>query len=117
LEDKNKKSVDQFIDNTLGLVEAYLKLFRLEMTIGLAQAITMILLALTIGSLFAFVSFFASISFAYFLTSWLEITLSFSFLIIAGFYIILLILVFRSQRIIRKFIFSVIEKVINHKND
>lgn len=117
MDENNKTSIDRFINNTLGLVESYLKLFRLEMTIGLAQAITMVVIVLTIGSLLAFVGFFASMAFAYSLTEWLEISLPLSFLIITGIYIIILIVVVRSQRLIRKFIFTVLEKVINHKND
>lgn len=111
------KKLEKFIENIVALVEAYLKLFRLEITEGLAHALSIVVVLGFMGMLFAFVGLFASIAFAYFLAAWLAITLPYCLLIVAGFYLILLLLVAQTRNFFRTFIFNILQKIINREND
>ncbi len=117
LEENQQKILEKFLQHTVGLVETYLKLFKLEMTITLAEAVSMIILMLTVGSLLAFTGLFFGLFLAYMLSTWLEIALLWGFLIVAGLYLAGFWLVIGLREQIKQFIFAVIERVMEHKNE
>ncbi len=101
----------------VGLVETYLKLFRLELTVTLTQVISMVVLVFTFGLILVFIGFFASLALAYFMATWFSIAVSYSLLLVAGIYLLLFLGVLAARSTIRQFIFAVIERIINQNNE
>lgn len=112
-----KNQSDTLLDYVTKLLEAYLKIFRLEFQMTLSDVLTMIALYVVLGVFVTLFVIFLSVACALMFSELLDLPFFAGFFTVTGFYLVLVIVFFKSKKFIKDKLLIVMDNMFESIQD